>query len=86
MISLTVHALLEGRPLCGFSNEIPALWPSGHIWTEPSDLKGITCKDCKHEAQKMTSPKESTTTAVGEKIIVQVGDNDGGEDGGPLRI
>lgn len=31
-ISQTVHILKHGRPLCGFSNKVPALWPDGNAW------------------------------------------------------
>lgn len=27
-----VHILNHGKPLCGFSNKVPALWPDGNAW------------------------------------------------------
>lgn len=86
MSSQTVHALLHGQPLCGFSTDVPASWPHSHVWTDVSDLKNINCSGCKQKAEEMAQPKVRATTAIGEKGIVKVGDTDDGEDGGILRI
>ncbi len=65
--SQTVHALLYGQPLCGFSDTVPANWPEGHVWTYVADIKNITCASCKARAQDTetkravpTSPASST--------------------------
>lgn len=42
----TVHALLEGLPLCRFSTDVPANWPKGHVSTDPSDETNINCPAC----------------------------------------
>jgi hypothetical protein len=50
-----VHALLHGLPLCMFSNDVPAKWPDGHIWTRINDIKNISCKTCKEKAMKLNN-------------------------------
>lgn len=48
----TMHVLEGGLPLCGFSNELPRDWPTGHRWTERGQLEqaaeiGDVCLMCK---------------------------------------
>ncbi len=52
-----VHALLEGRVLCGFSSDVPANWPPGHVWTQVTDLTNINCPECKRIAEGMRRPE-----------------------------
>jgi hypothetical protein len=53
----TVHALQGGQPLCGFSQDIPANWPSSHAWTEVDDLENINCCACKSKAEELAKDK-----------------------------
>ena len=48
-----IHALLHGRPLCGFSSDVPTNWPLGHLWTDSRDVKNITCPGCREAAEKL---------------------------------
>jgi hypothetical protein len=86
MSSQIVHALLRGQPLCGFSTDVPARWPAGHVWTNASDLSNINCIGCKQKAEEMAKPTERATTAISEKGIAQVGDTEDCEAGGIVRI
>ena len=47
-----VHALLNGLPLCRFTYEVPAHWPSGHTWTDLADIDNITCSGCREKIHK----------------------------------
>ena len=49
----TVHALWQGRALCGFSDRVPMYWPDEDVWTDARDTKNITCSSCRKEAQKL---------------------------------
>lgn len=83
----TVHALSQGYPLCGFSKDFPAHWPTDHVWTYVTDLQNTNCCVCKQRAMEMVQPEQNITTmAIGEKGIVQVGATNDCEDGGILRI
>ena len=33
-VSIKVHALRHGQPLCGFDPRVPADWPEGHAWID----------------------------------------------------
>lgn len=51
-----VHILKYGLPLCGFTNEVPARWPRGHVWTEEwYDFSRITnlCTTCQASHKQM---------------------------------
>lgn len=52
-MSKIVHALLAGKPLCNFSDSVPAQWPHGHIWTTIKHAESITCPSCKKEAERI---------------------------------
>ena len=54
-----VHVLHEGRPLCGFSNDVPANWPGGHLWVGIKDVEDSTCAGCKSKAQELKSQSKS---------------------------
>lgn len=42
-----VHILYGLLPLCGFTNEFPAAWPSGHRWVSSADdMSRATCSRC----------------------------------------
>jgi len=49
-----IHALFHGRPLCGFSQELPRDWPAEHSWIAvdprqpriPDDAVRYFCKQC----------------------------------------
>ena len=47
----TVHCLLYGRPLCGFSNTVPAEWAPGNVWAGLEDADKVTCRTCKERAE-----------------------------------
>lgn len=34
---VSVHVLLRGQPLCGFSEKLPMDWPAGHRWVRSLD-------------------------------------------------
>lgn len=47
MAKLIVHALWQGRALCGFCcNRTPDNWPDGHLWTVAVDVEHINCAEC----------------------------------------
>lgn len=47
-----VHALIEGRAACRFSDEPPLKWPKGHEW-RPSEKYGqVTCPGCRNAVRK----------------------------------
>lgn len=37
-VSIKVHALRHGQPLCGFDPRVPADWPEGHAWIDWRDF------------------------------------------------
>lgn len=41
----TVHVLLRGWPLCGFSMDVPGKWPHGHSWVRAGEPEA-TCAEC----------------------------------------
>lgn len=43
----TVHILIGGDVLCGFSDERPGDWPEGNIWAGIEDLAKVNCPTCK---------------------------------------
>lgn len=45
----TIHVLRLGFPVCGFSNELPARWPTGHRWAR--EAADATCPACKARLQ-----------------------------------
>lgn len=56
---MIVHILYHGQPLCGFSSEVPAHWPSGHLWVCVEDKERATCPECKKElTAKLEKQKE----------------------------
>lgn len=42
----TIHALLHGSPLCGFSRDMPFFWPERHFFTQIEDIGNISCPCC----------------------------------------
>ncbi len=48
---LIVHALVDERPLCGFSDDELENWPPEHSWTEATDLENINCPGCREKAK-----------------------------------
>jgi hypothetical protein len=58
MSDRTVHGLLHGYPLCGFSSKVPRDWPPGHVWVIFMDIDDITCGPCKKKAEEIS--KEET--------------------------
>lgn len=44
-LPITIHILRHGLPFCRFSNEIPAKWPTGHVWT--SVRAESSCEGCR---------------------------------------
>ena len=48
-----VHVLQHGLPLCGFSKDVPASWPGGHVWTSVDNVSDVTCLPCKKEAGRL---------------------------------
>lgn len=49
---MTVHILLAGRPLCGFSSMVPKDWPDGHFFISYGEYEGdATCAECKQAAK-----------------------------------
>ncbi len=48
-----VHALRFGKPLCGFTQRVPAAWPNAHLWTSAEDIENITCADCLNLARSL---------------------------------
>lgn len=95
----TVHGLLNGHPLCGFSVDDPADWPVEHGSTSADDVRNITCPTCKQKAEGKKVQEASMrdranryedrsvpTTPIGDKGIAQAGESPDCEDGGILRI
>jgi hypothetical protein len=50
---MTVHALLMGLPLCGFSRKVPADWPEDHKWVYTQEHRDVTCEVCKRMLRKL---------------------------------
>lgn len=44
-ISVRVHILSHGVPLCRFTRALPCDWPEGHQWVREGD-KSATCQAC----------------------------------------
>lgn len=63
------HALRDGRPLCGFTQESFTFnWPEGHVWTYPTDFAHISCGECKELAphfRKLTPAEQDDLAADG---------------------
>lgn len=60
MADVVIHLLAHGRPLCGFTDELPRDWPKGHKWESYFDwvadkampVRGNHCTDCLAEAEE----------------------------------
>lgn len=46
-LSLTVHILDRGLPLCGFSSKVPGEWPHLHVWARMETYYEANCGRCK---------------------------------------
>lgn len=62
----TVHLLRQGKPLCHFTDKIPALWPNGHKWARldtwhTADYVHLGHKQCEKclELENKPTPKTS---------------------------
>lgn len=47
----TVHVLIGGEVLCGFSDERPGDWPEGNVWVGIKDLALATCPSCQKRGE-----------------------------------
>ena len=52
-MSVSVHVLQYGFPLCRFSKLQPGLWPAGHKWVALSAFKEATCAGCREMGAKV---------------------------------
>ena len=48
-----VHVLLYGLPLCGFSRDLPAQWPDGHVWTHLGSDDPVSCRACAAQVREL---------------------------------
>lgn len=46
MSARTIHILLHGRSLCGFTNLPPIHWPNGDVWVSVEDSNNANCSGC----------------------------------------
>jgi len=53
-LSMTVHILDRGLPLCEFSSKVPAEWPHLHIWTRMETHYEANCGRCKRVCAERT--------------------------------
>ena len=63
-----VHALWEGRPLCGFSLAATNLWPEGHTFVVPTDIEAVTCRTCESEARCWKARRYIDVLAAGRLL------------------
>lgn len=55
MIQRVVHLVVHGLAACGFSKEIPANWPLGHVAVHPEENYYLAnCRTC----QKLVPPPQ----------------------------
>jgi hypothetical protein len=49
-----VHILKHGFAICGFTRNVPALWPAGHVWVgfEWANAAALaTCTECREQGR-----------------------------------
>jgi hypothetical protein len=54
---MTIHILVSGIPLCGFTMELPTKWPIGHFYVREYEAEDATCQKCREvdvERMKVT--------------------------------
>lgn len=47
-----VHAMMSGKPMCGFTNTTPIHWLPRHSWVAFHEVARVTCPTCKERAEK----------------------------------
>lgn len=52
----TIHVLVEGLPLCGFSRAVPRDWPAGHQWVRLTERASATCPGCLGRSAEEVDP------------------------------
>ncbi len=52
-MEMVIHAMYSGYPLCGFSDELPRDWPTGHGFVPYYEIMKITCPECRPEAERL---------------------------------
>jgi hypothetical protein len=55
---MMIHVLRAGLPLCGFSNDIPANWPEGHLFVSVEEIANATCHRCRIAAVKEDAARQ----------------------------
>lgn len=60
---MTIHILWHGIPLCGFTRQIPSLWPARHDWTSRDDREHATCDACKTKDAAMLAAQRRKETS-----------------------
>lgn len=43
---VTIHVVVRGKALCGFTRYMPAEWPEGHIWVAVELSELASCQRC----------------------------------------
>ena len=65
-LDITVHVLLAGLPLCGFSDALPRDWPGGHAWVHggEDEIEMVTCALCRRLAEQRLRQRGGRTREV----------------------
>jgi hypothetical protein len=58
-VEITVHAVQDGKALCGFARNNLNLWPEGHLWAPIRNVKSVTCVTCRSSAENILFKKKS---------------------------
>ena len=48
-----VHVLWRGVAICGFSQDVPAMWPEGHRFVDRYEVEKATCRACQLEVPRL---------------------------------
>lgn len=52
-MTVVVHILFLGYPLCRFLDTVPGEWPPGHTWVSMHESDAATCKVCRRKHMEM---------------------------------
>ncbi|KKN81369.1 hypothetical protein LCGC14_0319820 [marine sediment metagenome] len=65
-MTVTIHGLLNGLPMCGFTTDIPFHWPIEHKWSlDPDDF---TCEACFKLVKTGGDPLSTPVDAIVDRV------------------
>lgn len=66
-MSVNVHGLRNGLPLCGFTTDVPRDWPPEHKWS--SEVDEINCAGCLRSIKTGGDPLQTPVDQITDRVI-----------------